>query len=119
MFFKGAGRDQTFQVTDPLDDFRYALQDQKCESDRDQELGRPYDKAACVAGYFLVLYRNPGIRYRVVQDQQCRWHQEQQEAEQIDPDLCAFGKTADDDVNANVFVSAQSVRGRKQEDGSK
>src|SRR3569833_732301 len=90
LFFECAGVHFSHQVADALDQFGQSLQAQQEKAGRQQYLGRPLDQAAGIGRHFLATKRQQRVGNGEIQNQQRYRQQEQQEAEQVDPDLGAF-----------------------------
>lgn len=101
---------------DPLDQFRDALKREQRETGDKDQLDGPADQPAGIARYFPLMVREreegpaqPG------QIDACG-KQEEDEADDVDPDLRPVGNGTIDQVDADMFVVAQRMRGTEHDD---
>ena len=81
------------------------------EAGRNDELDRPADQAAGIAGHLAdrvgLIEERPGQ----IGEQQAGRDQEEQRADQVEPELAAFGDHEIEDFDANMLVALEGVGG--------
>ena len=97
------------EKSDAFDQFRNRLHDEQKEAGGNHQARRPDDQPAGAVRHFTRLDGVNEDGPRQHHDGDGHRHQEENDAEDVDPGLTAFGKAARDQVDAHVFVAQEGV----------
>jgi hypothetical protein len=103
------------QEGDALDQFGGGLQQQQGHAGRDQQVGRPADQSAGVLRHFAA---GPGVfeqRPGDLDQQQAERHEEDDDADDVDPVAHPRRQVAGDEVDAHMGVLQEGVAGAEHE----